>query len=383
MAWDDMQELAPRTARSTYTHRILGMQLEARRRIRKQYGQPEFDGDTGNEGVDENLLQFDGGQQCSWIREEPEMSETKGKVAIVGCGLIGSCWGAMFASAGYSVAVYEINDSLAQAGVGRIRGNLNTMQKEQLSRGKYTIEEAMAQVTRTVDLAEALHGAIYVQESTMESETFKKDIFSKMDAIAGPETILASSTSTIPASTFTETLKNRSRCLVVHPVNPPLYLSLTEVVPAPWTDEISVAKTVELMKDIGQTPVRLNREVLGFAVNRLQYALLAEAWRLVKDGVLDPEDVDKVMSEGLGPRYAFQGPLQTIHLNALGVEDYCNRYAAGIRRVLADMGPTPSFEEPEVIEKISLSMRTSVPDHPSALEQRKTNLARLAKLKRE
>ncbi|VDK77209.1 unnamed protein product, partial [Cylicostephanus goldi] len=95
-------------------------------------------------------------------------------------------------------------------------------------------------------------------------------------------------------------------------------------------------------------PIKLNREVLGFAVNRLQYALLAEAWRLVGEDILSPEDVDKVMSAGLGPRYAIHGPLQTVHLNANatvlsvtpslpGIRDYFVRYGDGIRRVMADM----------------------------------------------
>ncbi|CAJ0962680.1 unnamed protein product, partial [Mesorhabditis belari] len=289
----------------------------------------------------------------------------------------------MFASAGYSVCIFEINESLVQAGIGRIRGNLNTMQKDSLTRGPLTTEEAMGNVRGTIDLREALHGAIYAQESTMESEVFKKDIFTKIDLLADSETVLASSTSTIPASLFTEKLKNRGRCLVVHPINPPLYLTLTEIIPAPWTEESAVEKAVQIMKNIGQTPVRLHKEVLGFAVNRLQYALLAESWRLVKDGVLEAEDVDLVMSEGLGPRYAFQGPLHTMHLNALGIEDYCTRYAAGLRRVLADFGPNPTFEEPEVIEKISSSMQKRVTDHTAALDERKANLARLAKLKKE
>ncbi|VDM76511.1 unnamed protein product, partial [Strongylus vulgaris] len=99
-------------------------------------------------------------------------------------------------------------------------------------------------------------------------------------------------------------------------------------------------------------PVRLHHEVVGFAVNRLQYVLLAEAWRLVGDNVLSPEDVDKVMRAGLGPRYAIYGPLQTVHLNANGIRDYFVRYGDGIRKVMADMGPIPTFKEDAVIQKL-------------------------------
>ncbi|KHJ79340.1 3-hydroxyacyl-CoA dehydrogenase family protein [Oesophagostomum dentatum] len=236
-----------------------------------------------------------------------------------------------------------------------------------------------------MELNDALAGAIYAQESTCEDVEFKKKIFTEMDQYASPSIILASSTSTIPASKFTEGLAHRSQCLVAHPVNPPLYLTLVEMVPAPWTDVKVMEKACEIMESIGQEPVRLHHEVLGFAVNRLQYALLAEAWRLVGDNVLSPEDVDKVMSAGLGPRYAIHGPLQTVHLNANGIRDYFARYGDGIRRVLADMGPTPTFKETAVVETLESSLNHAMPlDQLPALKlERERNLARIASLKKK
>lgn len=92
-----------------------------------------------------------------------------------------------------------------------------------------------------------------------------------------------------------------------------------EIVPAPWTDPEITQRTVSLMKDIGQKPVVVKKEMYGFAANRLQYAILNECWRLVKDDVLSVEDIDLVMSEGLGMRYAFMGALEVYHLNANGI----------------------------------------------------------------
>ncbi|GMR50878.1 hypothetical protein PMAYCL1PPCAC_21073 [Pristionchus mayeri] len=309
----------------------------------------------------------------------------RGKVAIVGSGLIGTCWAALFASAGYPVCLYDIGEEQLANSRKNVKNSLMKLEEDGLSRGSSTAEEALSRITSTTSLAEALQGAVYVQESTMESVEFKQKIFAEMDSLASPTTILASSTSTIPASSFTEGLKHRCRCLVVHPVNPPLYLTLTELVPAPWTEPSVVDRAYEIMQSIGQTPIRLQKEVLGFAVNRLQYALLAESWRLVKDGVLSVEDVDKVMSEGLGPRYAFYGPFGVVHLNAAGVRDYCTRYATGIRRVLADAGETPTFEEPEVIRELEDSLQKLLPvermaDHSA---ERAQKLAELAKLKRK
>ncbi|KAF8368372.1 hypothetical protein PRIPAC_86201 [Pristionchus pacificus] len=285
----------------------------------------------------------------------------------------------------YPVCLYDIGEEQLAKARETVKNNLEKLEEEGLSRGSSTAAEALARITSTTSLQDALAGAIYAQESTMESVDFKKRIFKDMDAAAAPSTILASSTSTIPASVFTEGLQNRFRCLVVHPVNPPLYLTLTELGPAPWTDASVVDRAYEIMESIGQAPIRLKKEVLGFAVNRLQYALLAESWRLVKDGVLSVEDVDKVMSEGLGPRYAFYGPFGVIHLNAAGVRDYCTRYAGGIRRVLDDAGETPTFDEEEVIGELETSLQRSLPvermgEHSA---ERAQKLAELAKLKRK
>ncbi|WKX92689.1 hypothetical protein Q1695_010599 [Nippostrongylus brasiliensis] len=318
-------------------------------------------------------------------RARPVMTESKGKVAIIGSGLIGSCWATLFVNAGYSVCLYDISAEQLDVALRTITRNLEKLENEGLSRRDETTEQVMKHITTTLRLEDALHGAIYAQESTSESVEFKRKIFSEMDKFASEEVILASSTSTIPASNFTEGLKHRTRCLVAHPVNPPLYLSLVEVVPAPWTTEAVVERTCEILKTIGQEPVRLNREVLGFAVNRLQYALLAEAWRLVADKVMSPEDVDKVMSSGLGPRYAFLGPLQTVHLNANGIRDYFARYGDGIRRVLADLGPTPTFTEPAVLDVMERSLNDNMPlERLASLKAlREENLARLARLKKK
>jgi L-gulonate 3-dehydrogenase len=93
--------------------------------------------------------------------------------------------------------------------------------------------------------------------------------------------------------------------LVAHPVNPPHLISLVEIVPAPWTDADATARTRALMNRCGQSPVVLNKEINGFALNRLQFAVLGEAMRMVEDGVASPEDIDTVVKHGLAPRWSF------------------------------------------------------------------------------
>ena len=137
-----------------------------------------------------------------------------------------------------------------------------------------------------------------------------------MAGLAKPEAIIGSSTSGLPASSFTADITGRERCLVAHPINPPHLIPLVEIIPAPWTKPDVVERTSALMKQIGQVPIRLKREIAGFVVNRLQGAMLGEAFRLVEDGICSATDIDAAVSEGLGLRWFFMGPFETIDLNA-------------------------------------------------------------------
>jgi L-gulonate 3-dehydrogenase len=176
-------------------------------------------------------------------------------------------------------------------------------------------------------LEEALDGATYVQESIPERAELKRPLFEKLDAMVPREIILASSTSTIPISSFTEYLKGRDRCIVAHPGTPPHLLKLVEIVPAPWTSAETVERTQKLMEACGQIPSVLKKEIQGFILNRLQYAVISEAYRLWEDGVAGVEDIDKTMRDALGLRWSFMGPMETISLNAPGgVPDYHERY---------------------------------------------------------
>jgi L-gulonate 3-dehydrogenase len=139
--------------------------------------------------------------------------------------------------------------------------------------------------------------------------------------------VLASSTSAILPSAFTEALSRRARCLVVHPINPPYLIPAVEVVPAPWTDAGVVERTAALLRAAGHAPIVMKREIDGFVMNRLQGALLEEAFRLIADGCASIEDVDVGIRDGLALRWSFIGPFETIDLNAPGgVRDYAERH---------------------------------------------------------
>ena len=190
---------------------------------------------------------------------------------------------------------------------------------------------AAARVRLAGDLRDALDGAVLVQENLPEKLETKHAIFSELDRLAAPEAILASSTSTIVASLFSERLAGRHRCLVAHPVNPPHLIPLVELVSAPWTAPAIIAKAKAIYEAVGQAPIVVKREIDGFILNRLQAVLLSEAFRLVGDGYVTPQDLDKTLKDGLGLRWSFMGPFETIELNAPGgIPDYCRRYGPSL-----------------------------------------------------
>jgi len=258
------------------------------------------------------------------------------KIAIVGAGLIGRAWAMVFARAGHDVAVYDAAPGAVDKALGLIAAGLHE------SREFGLIGEAPETVVKRVraaaTLADALKDADYVQENTAENLEIKRGVFAQMDAAAKPDCILASSTSTIETSRFADALPGRHRCLVAHPVNPPHVVPIVEISPAPFTAPEVVERTRALQERAGQVPITVKREVEGFILNRLQAALLNEAWRLVKEDYVSVEDLDKTIRDGLGLRWAFMGPFETIDLNAPGgVSDYASRYGPKLYGMMKDI----------------------------------------------
>ena len=239
-------------------------------------------------------------------------------------------------------------------------------------------------ISGTNNLVEAVKDTYFLQECIPENLEMKKQLYIELDAIVGSTTILSSSTSTFMPSLFSEQLKHRDQILVSHPVNPPYYVPLVEIVPAPWTKPEYTVTTRRIMEEIGQKPVTLSREIEGFALNRIQYAILNECWRLVADGILNVKDIDSVMSDGLGMRYAFLGPLETAHLNAEGMLSYCDRYSKTIYAVSETMGPTPKMEG-EMAKKVAkeLEEMTPIDKLPDRRAWRDACLTKLSQLKKE
>lgn len=314
------------------------------------------------------------------------MSSLKGKIiTVVGSGLIGRSWAMVFLSGGYMVKIYDNKPGLASVAITEIRKQIEELQQAKMLRGNLTAAEQLSLLSSHDDLQQALEGAFFVQECVFEDLEAKQTVFHKVEDLVTESVILSSSTSCLMPSNVFSRVQNQTRCIISHPVNPPYYVRLVELVPHPETLPAVMDAAYSLMTDVGQAPVRLRKEIDGFALNRVQYAIIAESWRLVQDGVISVKDIDLVMSEGLGMRYAFIGPIETMHLNAPeGMEDYLQRYSEGMKRVLNTFGPVPDFSgEPaaRIIKEIC-ELIPAEQEHLTARRERRDQLLMgLAKLK--
>jgi 3-hydroxyacyl-CoA dehydrogenase len=299
------------------------------------------------------------------------------RAAMIGAGLIGRAWVGVFARAGWDVTLYDAVPGAAE----RARELIAQGLVEQARHGLVDDPDAAAaRVTLAHDLAGALAGVDFVQENAPETVEAKRETFRELDRLASPDVVLASSTSSIVASRFTKDLAGRARCLVAHPVNPPHLIPLVELVAAPWTAPETIARAKAVYESLGQAPIVVNKEIEGFILNRLQGALLAEAFRLVGEGYVSPQDCDKTLKDGLGLRWSFMGPFETIDLNAPGgMADYCARYTGFYRRVQASPA-TPEVFGPENVARILAQW--GLPPDRTRLEKRMAwRDARLAALK--
>jgi L-gulonate 3-dehydrogenase len=305
------------------------------------------------------------------------MPNTERHVAIVGAGLIGRAWAAIFARAGWQVRLTDPHVPTLEAAPRLILDELRALARHGLADDP---AGAAARVSVAANLAEAVTGVEFVQENGPEKVEEKRLIFAELDRLAPDNALLVSSTSAITASRFTETLPGRARCLVGHPVNPPHLVPLVELCGAPWTSPEAIDRARKIYREIGQVPVTINREINGFVLNRLQGALLAEAFRLVGEGYISAEDLDHTVKDGLGLRWSFLGPFETIELNAPGgIPDYCARYT-GFYKELASTAAGPEvYQSPNVDRVIAAWPHQPTPERVAALTQRRNErLAALA-----
>ena len=276
--------------------------------------------------------------------------------AVIGSGFIGRAWAISFARAGARVRLWDQAADQTAGALAYIGGVLEDLSRNDLLNGK-----TPAAVLSLISIAGSMAEATYVQENTPEVLATKIKVFERLDGLARADAILASSTSALLPSRFTENLKGRGRCLVVHPINPPYLIPAAEIVPSPWTTPETVERARRFLVAAGHAPLVMKRELDGFIMNRLQGALLEEAFRLVADGYASVEDIDIGIRDGLALRWSFMGPFETMDLNAPGgVRDYAARYQGIYENLFAQMQRRVDWTG-EVMKTVEADRRALLP----------------------
>jgi 3-hydroxyacyl-CoA dehydrogenase len=273
---------------------------------------------------------------------------TNESAAVIGAGLIGRGWAIVFARAGWNVTLYDNNADALAASQHEIENQLQLLRANGLCEDP---DSTKKNISYQPKLADAVRDVDYVQECGPESVDIKKALFSELDQLTPTQAVLASSSSGLMTSEFAEHLDGRHRTLVVHPVNPPHLVPLVEISPASWTDETITQRAYRVMESVKQSPITVQKEIPGFILNRLQGALLNEALRMVQGGYATPDDVDKTVRDGLGLRWSFMGPFETIDLNAPGgVADYAARYGQMYETMAESQATAPGWSADAVAD---------------------------------
>ena len=304
-------------------------------------------------------------------------------LAIIGSGIIGRSWAIVAARAGLEARLVvrraEARAEVAQAILAAAENALPIAPS-------VPVDQLMQRITFVATPEEAAAGAGFVFEAIREDLAEKAALFRLLESVALPEAILASSTSSFGASRFAGDLHSRARIIVAHPLAPPHLIPATEIVPAPFTALQTVETVFELMRALGQKPLLVRSEQPGFVMNRMQGALLLEMMRVVEEGVMEPEDVDSIIRDGFGLRWAFLGPFAGIDLNAPGgIADYLKRYGFMFEDLARERGMKTPAVTPSIIATLHDALRAAHPltEQPQRLALRDRLMARLRALRRD
>jgi len=290
-------------------------------------------------------------------------------IAVVGAGTIGLSWAALFASKGHDVRLHDPRPDL----------------QELLDATAVELSEVLSgswrdRIVLEPDLEAAVTGVDVVQENGPERLDLKQELFARIEAAAPPEALLLSSTSGLMPSDMGADLTAPGRVVVGHPFNPPHVVPLVEVVPGAQTPVATVEAAVAFYRSLGKVPVALHKEIGGFVANRLQSALFRESVHLVLEGVVTPEELDQVVTESVGVRWATAGPFESYHLGG---------GPGGIRNLLEHLGPgmqerwrtlgQPELT-PELVDRVSTATEERFADQPYRQRAAARDRAQLAVL---
>jgi len=269
------------------------------------------------------------------------------RIAIVGTGVIGASWAALFLAHGLEVIATDPAPNAEENLREYIDNAWPALEQLGLSSGA-----SKERLSFTTKLSDALEGVDLVQENGPERPEFKIKLFADMDAITPETTILASSSSGIPIGVSQSQCKHPERCVIGHPFNPPHLIPLVEIVGGEKTSAVTIERSIAFYTSIGKRPIHVRKEVVGHVANRLQAALYREIVYLIDQGVLSVTDADAAVSWGPGLRWGLMGPNLLFHLagGQGGIQHFMEHLAGPMTTWWKDLG-NPEFT-PELKEKI-------------------------------
>lgn len=307
------------------------------------------------------------------------------KIAIIGSGVMGSGIAQSFAVSGYYVTINDIKEELLNHAQNRISENLSLLMEE----GALTDREkqgALANITYSVDLEGAVRDADFIIEAIPEVIELKLNLYQQLEEIIKPDAIVASNTSTFPISQLMEKASFADRMVITHFFNPGHLVPLVEIVQHDETKPEIVKTTMDLMRKIGKSPILLKKEIAGFIANRLQTALMREAFYLLKEGVADAGDIDTAITAGPGFRWAFTGPIEIADFGGL---DTWQRVFDNVSPVLDQSKEAPDLIRDLVAEgKLGTKSGEGIFTYEEStvsqkINERDRNFIKLGKLKME
>jgi 3-hydroxyacyl-CoA dehydrogenase len=296
------------------------------------------------------------------------MSTTKPirRVAIIGTGVIGASWTALFLAKGLEVVATDVAPN-AEAALKRfIESAWPALKRLGLAAGA-----SQSKVTFTADLATALKGADLVQENGPERIEFKRKLYAQLDELLPPGVIIASSSSGLTMSEIQSACRSHpERCVIGHPFNPPHLVPLVEIVGGARTSEETIQRAAEFYTALGKRTIRLHKEVPGHIANRLQSALSREVYHLVAEGVVTAADADTALSWGPGLRWGIMGSLLLNHLGGGqgGIEHFFEQFTGPMTawwKVLGQPELTPAVQK-QLIDSVRAEVGSRTVDELAA-----------------
>ena len=237
------------------------------------------------------------------------------KVAVIGAGDIGVGWAALCASAGWPVAIFDLNPATMER--ASIEIERRTRALVALGRAPEAIvERGLSDLDRASSLSDAIQDADWVIEAIHEDVAAKQKSLAAIEQVAGVDALISSSSSGLAPTDIFGRMRRLDRCLVTHPLNPPELIPIVEVVPEGRTSVAAITRAVGYLRALGRHPILLKKSIPGYVVGRIAAAVWRECIDLVLRGVISVDDLDRAVSLGPGIGWAAAGPHLTYHLAA-------------------------------------------------------------------